>query len=212
MGTGLHARLWQENADLANACLNHAFVQGLGDGSLDHRAFRRYIAQDAFFLVAFARGYAMCAAACEQMADFRIFHRLQSGVLDELEIHAAYAASLDIDLDAVRPFAETAAYTEFLLTTGASRPLGETVAAMTPCMRLYAFLGQRLAVGGIPRHAYAEWVRAYCSDEFEALASSLENALDRFVENEGDAAAAYRRAMQCELDFFSAPLQTRRQG
>ena len=123
MGSELHARLWRDNADLAGICLEHAFIRGLKDGSLDHRAFRRYIAQDAFFLAAFARGYAMCAAACTRIADLRVFYELQGGVLEELEVHANYAASMNIDLQAVRPFAETTAYTEFLLRTGATRSL-----------------------------------------------------------------------------------------
>ena len=131
----------------------------------------------------------------------------QGGVLEELETHASFAASLDIDLSAVSPYEETLAYTGFLLEIANSRPLGETIAAMTPCMRLYAWLGQQLASGGIPSHAYTDWIVTYSSEEFEALAASLEASLDRFVADENAAAAAYQRAMECELAFFSAPLR-----
>ena len=64
MDEALHSTLWQENQDLAQACLHHPFVAGLGDGSLDQSAFERYVAQDAFFLLAFARAYARCASIC----------------------------------------------------------------------------------------------------------------------------------------------------
>ena len=58
----LYEILWQQNTHLAEACLHHPFVRGLADGTLYPEAFRRYVAQDAFFLNAFARAYALAAA------------------------------------------------------------------------------------------------------------------------------------------------------
>ena len=54
----LHKTLWQENQALAEECLAHPFVRGLGDGRLDPEAFKHYVAQDAFFLQAFFSAYA----------------------------------------------------------------------------------------------------------------------------------------------------------
>ncbi len=42
--------LWQNDRDLACACLAHPFVRGLADGSLPQPRYRDYVAQDAFFL------------------------------------------------------------------------------------------------------------------------------------------------------------------
>ena len=46
----LHASLWQQSGDIAQRFLEHRFVRRLADGTLDRDVFRRYIAQDAFFL------------------------------------------------------------------------------------------------------------------------------------------------------------------
>ena len=55
----LHDTLWNENAELVRQCVEHPFVQHLAAGTLDREAFRRYIAQDAFFLRAFFRAYGL---------------------------------------------------------------------------------------------------------------------------------------------------------
>jgi thiaminase/transcriptional activator TenA len=141
----LHRILWQANADLAQACLDDPFIQGLANADLGTAAFKRYVAQDAFFLKAFLRAYALSAAKSERLGHVARFRDYMGGVLEELELHARYAANLGIDLDSTSPLPATRAYTDFLLHTAWSASVGEIVAAMTPCMRLYAWLGQALA-------------------------------------------------------------------
>jgi thiaminase (transcriptional activator TenA) len=58
----LSTLLWTANKDLAAACLEHPFVQGIGDGTLKQEKFAYYVGQDAFFLEAFARAYSIAAA------------------------------------------------------------------------------------------------------------------------------------------------------
>ncbi len=101
---------------------------------------------------------------------------LIGGVRDELGLHAAYAASLGVDLASVEPAPATTAYTDFLLAVAATRADGLIYAAMTPCMRLYAFLGSRMDADNAG--PYADWVRTYASAEFEALAARLERLVD----------------------------------
>jgi thiaminase/transcriptional activator TenA len=198
--------LWIANGDLAQACLDNPFVQRLADGTLPVDAFRAYVAQDAYFLEAFARAYALALARSPDRHGLDAFHALIGGVLDELRLHAAYAARWQVDLSGVTPVAATLAYTDFLLATATLRGVGETCAAMTPCMRLYAYLGQQLAASGVvtAENAYAEWVATYASSDFEALASTLESLLDRYASNSEGVRTAYRRAMELELAFFQA--------
>ena len=200
-------RLWADSADLADAALGHPFVRGLADGSLPRDRFAGYVAQDAFFLQAFARGYAMAVVRSSDRAGLEAFAELLAGVREELRLHDGYAARWGIDLAAVEPAPATSAYTDFLLATAATGGLGETCAAMTPCMRLYAHLGQSLA--GRSEPTYAEWVTAYADPGFEALAATLEELLDRYAADTPAVAAAYRRAMQLELDFFQAAWEPR---
>lgn len=196
--------LWKENADLSQAALEHRFVRGLEDGSLSLRSFQEYVGQDAFFLEAFARAYALALAHSPDQESLRQFAGLLSGVLEELELHKNYAARWDVRLDEVEPKEATLAYTDFLLSTAALGSVGETCAAMTPCMRLYAFLGQSLAQQGDRDNPYAEWIETYADPEFEALAATLESLLDRYAADSSTVRSAYRRAMKLELAFFEA--------
>jgi thiaminase/transcriptional activator TenA len=59
----LARRLWVDNAELAARALAHPFVRGIADGSLPREVFSGYVAQDAHFLEAFARAYALALAA-----------------------------------------------------------------------------------------------------------------------------------------------------
>ena len=201
----LAAALWQSNTSDAERILAHGFVRGLGDGSLPVGCFKSYVAQDAYFLEAFARAYAFCLANSTTRKDLADFADLIVGVRDELALHKAYAERWQVDLAGVVPLAATQAYVDFLLSIARRGDLGETIAAMTPCMRLYAFLGRALSAGRVAP-LYADWVKTYADPGFEALAARLETLLDRHAANSDAVRANYARAMDLEYGFFDANL------
>ncbi|MFN6561837.1 MAG: TenA family protein [Nostoc sp. ChiSLP01] len=198
----LSNELWMANQDLAKACLEHPFVQGIGDGTLEQAKFAYYVGQDAFFLEAFARAYSIAAAKAPDWVGFTTFHNLAGGVLAELQLHSGYASQWGVNLHSVEPGAATRRYTDFLLATAWSADVGLTAAAMSPCMRLYAFLGEQLASHGIPNHQYADWIRTYSSADFQPLAQQLESLVDNYAMSNAVVHSTYRYAMLCEYDFF----------
>ena len=202
---GLAKGLWEANGDWAERILTHGFVRGLADGSLPIESFKAYIAQDAYFLEAFARAYAFCLANSGDRQDLYDFAELIAGVLEELKLHRSYAERWMVPLAGVKPLSATEAYTSFLLSNARRGNLGDTIAAMTPCMRLYAWLGQTLAITEISS-LYAEWVTTYSDPGFEALAARLEALLDRHATESDAVRANYRRAMELEYGFFDANL------
>jgi thiaminase/transcriptional activator TenA len=200
--------LWQSNETLAKACLENPFVRGIATGSLKREKFAFYVGQDAFFLKAFARAYSIAAAKTSVWEDFCTFHRLADGVLEELRLHEGYASQWDVNLQNIKPAAATRRYMDFLLATAWGCDVGLTAVAMTPCMRLYAFLGQQLAQGGIPNHQYTDWIKTYSSQEFEELAQLLESLCDRYATNTQATRETYHYAILCEDAFFSAAWET----
>jgi thiaminase (transcriptional activator TenA) len=200
----LSNELWAANQDLAQACLEHPFLQGIGDGTLEQAKFAYYVGQDAFFLEAFARAYSIAAAKAPDWLGFTTFHNLASGVLEELHLHSGYASQWGVNLHSVEPASATRRYTDFLLATAWGGEVGLTAAAMSPCMRLYAFLGEQLAGNGIPHHQYADWIRTYSSADFQPLTKQLESLVDNYATTNPVVYSTYRYAMFCERDFFQA--------
>jgi thiaminase/transcriptional activator TenA len=196
-------QLWEECLPLAEAQLSHPFVQGIATGTLPRERFAAYVAQDAYFLDAFARAYALALAKSPDGETLRAFAELLQGALGELALHAGYAAQWGIDLQPA-PTEATLAYTDFLLRVASLEQAGHAAAAMTPCMRLYAFLGRSLASTADPASPYHEWVDTYASPEFDALATRLERLLDRLGGDEAALRSHYRTAMALEHRFWDA--------
>jgi thiaminase (transcriptional activator TenA) len=195
------AQLFTDNADLVEACLVHPFVQGIASGDLARERFVAYVEQDAFFLDAFARAYALALAKSPDTATTAEVRVLLDGAYEELVLHRGYAERWGADLSPA-PSPATRAYTDFLLRVAWSEPVGRILAAMTPCMRLYAHLGQRLAPTAAAASPYREWVDTYADPEFEALAARMEALLDATDDASPAVTEHYRTAMRLELAFF----------
>ena len=195
--------LWQRNQVLAEAALEDTFVQGIASGELARATFAHYVGQDAVFLGAFCRAYALALAKDSDHDGLIAFRELLDAATDELRLHQGYAARWDVDLHQAADPASSA-YTNFLLAVAALEPVGHIVAAMTPCMRLYAYLGQQLAAKTKPDSPYREWVTTYSSAQFETQARRLEVLLDRYGGDHDRLASLYHQAMELELRFFDA--------
>lgn len=208
MSDGLARALWAEHRDLAQAALVHPFVRGIATGALARAVFAGYVAQDAWFLEAFARAYALAGEHCPDAHGRAAFARLRAGVTEELRLHGGYAAGWGVDLATVRPHAATTDYTAFLLGIAAGGDTGRTCAALAPCMRLYAFLGQELDAIASPDTPYREWIATYASPAFAALAAELDALLDTYATPGAPVREAYRTAMALELAFFDAAYGT----
>ncbi|MDB9313234.1 TenA family protein [Spirulina sp. CS-785/01] len=203
----LSQELWNNHQDIAQTCLNHPFVTGIASGTLDLDKFKFYIGQDAFFLEAFARAYSIAAAKAPDWDGFNELYQLAGAGLTERNLHEQLAAEWGVNLQQVQPSAATRRYTDFLLATAWSQETGLTAVAMSPCMRLYAFLGQEIAKQGVKDHQYRSWVETYSSDEFEQFAQTLESLVNRYATATLQTRDTYRYALDCEVAFFSAAMK-----
>ncbi|MCO5591032.1 hypothetical protein L7F22_045008 [Adiantum nelumboides] len=226
-GMSLANVLWNRHRSQAMMALYHPFVVSLSAGVLDISSFRNYIVQDALFLKAYSTVYRLLQDNVDDDSSKLIVNHLIQGVRDEPQLHSSYAEAWGVDLSiASHPNEATVKYTEFLLATASSeeRKKGErtsldrqrlaafTVGALTPCMRLYAFLGQEIkkSLGeDSPDTSYHQWIDTYSSKEFQSSTLQIEVLLDTLAAHldEDDISKLenlYSQAFTLELEFFSA--------
>ena len=198
-------KLWESNYHLASLSLNTKFVQGLKNGDLPKKKFQHYLAQDYFFLESFARAYGSAVSKSKNKQNIKVLSGLLSGVSEELILHETYAKEWDIDLTTNLIEPATKKYTEFLEEVSINLSLIEIMSAMTPCMRLYSWLGKEL-LNMTSNNPYKEWILTYSDQSFDNLAKSLENLIDEYNDlyDIDQVYFLYRRAMQLELEFFNA--------
>eukprot|EP01052_Picozoa_sp_SAG31_P014549 SAG31_NODE_907_length_11081_cov_6.935731_8_plen_246_part_00 len=140
-----------------------------------------------------------------------VFHGLIGGVMEELKLHKGLCGEWGVDPtdSTLTPSPACKAYCDFLTSQRQNATsIAEIAAAMVPCMRLYAHLGQRYTAKGLPAsETYAKWFEEYSSPQMEELSKSLEALLDEEIASGGNSKgliqANYLQAMQLERDFFA---------
>ena len=197
--------LWESNYELALLSLKSKFVQGLKNGNLPKNIFQEYVAQDYFFLESFSRAYGLAVSKSKDKNSIKVLSQLLVGVSEELILHETYAKEWDIDLtnNYIKP--ATKNYTAFLDEVSKKQNAVEIMFAMTPCMRLYSWIGKSLSKN-VLNNPYKEWIITYSDKNFDNLAKSLENLIDSSKEEYdfNQANYLYKRAMELELEFFNA--------
>ena len=204
--------------DLRAAILQHPFVTGIGDGSLDVEKFKFYVRQDYLYLIDYSRVLALASARAETLESMSWFARLLHETLNtEMELHRDYCRQFGIsrqELEETLPSPTTKAYTQFLLSVANRRSYPELVAALLPCQWGYWEIGRHLNAQGPPKHTplYAQWIEMYASEEFHNLALWVRNLADDLAARHGPAAArrmeeVYVVSTRYEYLFWEAPFQ-----
>ena len=198
-------KLWESNYDFALLSLKSKFVQGLKNGNLPKIIFQEYVAQDYFFLESFSRAYGLAVSKSKDKNSKKVLSQLLEGVSEELILHETYAKEWDIDLtkNYIKPATQN--YTQFLDEVSKKQSAIEIMFAMTPCMRLYSWIGKALSNYTF-NNPYKEWIITYSDESFDDLAKSLENLIDSSKEayDINKANFLYKRSMELELEFFNA--------
>jgi thiaminase (transcriptional activator TenA) len=179
--------LHQAAAPIWAAQLEHPFVKGIGDVSLEEHRFKRWVLQDYRYLIDFSRVFAWAAAKSDRLESMSWYANVLNLTLNtEMELHRQYAARLGItaaDLEGTPAWPTTRAYTDFLIRTAADGDMAELVAALLPCAWGYVHIGQHLASGNPPEdQRYADWIAQYASPEFAEAADWLKKEMNRLAE------------------------------
>jgi thiaminase len=214
---------WAAIAGWRDAVETMPFIRALADGSLASDAFAFYLAQDAAYLVDFARVLS-AASMMAPDAQARSFYAASAYTALEVEsgLHREWLADNEPAVgDACGAGASqrspagaqaspvTSAYTNHLLAAcvGGSYPV--LLAAVLPCYWLYAHIGDVLLrrAGDLDTHPYRRWIATYGDPGFQESARSACGHTDRAADA-ADAGtrermlAAFERSSMHEYLFF----------
>lgn len=182
--------LYDAASEIWRAQLEHPFVRGLGDGTLEEERFRRWVLQDYGYLKEYARIFAWAVAKADRLDSMSWYAAVLDLTLNtEMGLHRQYAARFGLspdDLENEPMWPTTRAYTDFLVRTAADGDMAELVAALLPCAWGYNLIGQELAKGAQPEdQRYADWIAMYASEEFADATAWLRGEMDRLAADAG---------------------------
>ena len=185
-GYGSTFPLWRAAAgDHWRAYTHHAFVQGLGDGSLPRAAFLDYLRQDYLFLIQFARAWALAVVKSGDLDEMRACAATVHTLLDhEMSLHVQTCAAAGIDTDAMLRTPEAItniAYTRYVLDAGLSGDFLDLLAALMPCVLGYGEIGARLAHEAPPDTPYRDWIDSYAGPEYQAACRAAGELMDSAI-------------------------------
>ena len=181
-------RLYEAAKPIWQACHDHPFVKGIGDGTLDREKFQYFLLQDYLYLFDYAKVFAWGVVKARDPELMRFFSANVDAILGgEMKTHRAYMARLGITEEQVfqvKPALPNLSYTSYMLSAGAAGGPAGIGASILACSWGYAEVGAPLAqIPGAADHPfYGEWVRGYSSQEYQDTNDALVTRMDALAE------------------------------
>lgn len=188
---------------------HHAFVEGLGDGTLPRAAFLNYLTQDYLFLVNFSRAWALAVVKADTLEEMQACSATVHTLLDgEMALHVGICAREGItreELLSAQEATANLAYTRYVLASGFSGEFLDLLAALAPCVLGYGEIGTRLAASAAPDTPYREWIDTYAGADYQQACRDVGALLDAAVARRlGPDAASLPRWSQLSQRFATA--------
>ncbi len=183
-------RLLDGSRDLWDAYLEHPFVQGIADGTLDREKFRFYMIQDYLYLIEYAKVFALGVAKAKDLESMRLFAGYVKQILDgEMDIHRGYMARLGIslaDAEKAQTALDNRSYTAYMLQVGYEEGAAQIAVSILSCALSYEHIARRMLekYPEADRHPfYGEWVKGYACEEYHEANEELIALTERLCEN-----------------------------
>ncbi len=145
----LAERLFKTTEDLWKSYLEHPFVKGIADGSLDIDKFRFYMIQDYRYLLEYSKVFALGIVKSGREDIMRRFALMVKETLDgEMAIHKKYMARLGITPEEVEESKTSLlnqSYTSYMLDVAFKGGELDILVAVFSCAWSYQFIGEHRA-------------------------------------------------------------------
>lgn len=158
------------------------FIKELAEGTLEMRRFKFYINQDSQYLYTYGRMLAHIASRMPDNDGMSAFMRFASESVEvEENLHASYAVEKVDKMTLACTF-----YTSYLKSK-TQEPVAVEAAAVLPCFWVYKKIGEYiLSIANMDHNPYADWIKAYGGDGFDADTRKAIELCDKLAENAPD--------------------------
>lgn len=190
-------RLWLKVEGLWDSYLEHPFVKGIGEGTLEVDKFQHWLKQDYVYLVEYSRLMAIGAEKSPDLHAMNMFAELLHGTLFvEMDLHREFSATFDIPaetLENTEASATNTAYTSYMLSHAQRGDAAVTTACLLCCAWSYNHIGKGLAAneGYNDNNPYKAWIDMYSGEEFTELTNTAMALMDRLAENKPEKELEY---------------------
>ncbi|MEM4297405.1 MAG: thiaminase II [Nitrososphaerota archaeon] len=176
--------LWSSITNIYKAIVNHPFIQGLVDGSLEEEKFKFYVIQDALYLSEYSRALSIAASKAPHDEWAMMFNdHARMAILVERSLHEGFFKEWGLGKEGVysTPMTPTnLAYTSYLKAVAYSSPFHELLAALLPCYWIYWEVGKELEKQGSRKRLYQRWIDTYSSDEYAGICKAVLDITDEY--------------------------------
>lgn len=168
--------------------LDHPFVKGMRDGTLEKEKFREYLVQDTIYLKYYSKVYAWGMIKSDDTTVMRMLYRDMDCILaDESMMHIRYLKEFGLsDEQALaRPMKpETKAYLDFMLSTSEKAPLADGLIGLMPCAFSYYYLAKKTKERAEKEKTFEEnyfrhWMEHYAGEGYAAYFDRTVDLCDR---------------------------------
>ncbi|MFG6147108.1 thiaminase II [Halobacillus sp. B23F22_1] len=190
-------RLYEKAKPIWDQYLEHPFVKGIGDGSLELEKFKFFMKQDYLYLIDYCRVFALGSVKANQLKTMTMFaEMLHSTLNEEMELHRRYAERIGIgreELEHTQPSSTLLAYTSYMLNKAQQGSEAEVAACVLACAWSYNEIGLTLnqKEGASEHEFYGDWIKMYASDEFTDLAENMKQLMNQLADDKPEREKAH---------------------
>lgn len=183
-------RLLESTSKIWDSYIEHPFVKGIEDGTLDKQKFRYYIIQDFLYLEDYVKAFAIGIAKAKNSEMINIFSNYISAIINnEMSIHNGYIKQLNISNDelilAEREL-DNLSYTSYMIRVAYEESEVEILTAIMSCAYSYELIAKNMIKNNpncIFDEFYGSWIKSYASEEYSKGNLILLDILNKLTEN-----------------------------
>ena len=194
------------------AHVNHPFIKGLQDGSLDLEKFKHYMIQDYKFLIEYCRVISIAISKSFDQKIMSFWARLLNETLNsEMSLHETFCSDFGISKDELfttETALATKSYCNYLLSTAYKYDIEYISCSLLPCQWGYDEIGRRLGENNqtLEDSFHLRWIDAYNVTEYQEITNwpinyvdSIQQKVDNKVANQ-----IFQESLEFEFLFWES--------